>query len=173
MIEIIDKFIIEIFKLIFNQQIAAILFYFYFMFYFILLIFIFYIYFFEKNKFKRIAIFLIIGFISIYTLKYIVKRERPESFIKKKDYSFPSSHAYFSIILLLFSPSNLFGTFLKFYSILTIFSLIYIPLHYLSDIIFSILLYFLINFLLQDKILKKLESLMKETIMKVIQKRRK
>lgn len=170
----LDEIVLNIFRFISNYQTVSIFFYFYFFFYFVLLLYIFYLYFFEKNyrKFKRFSILLILGFLIIYALKYSVKRERPENaIIKKEDYSFPSAHAYFSTLLFIFS-SNFIGIFFKFYSIITIFSLLCLSLHFLTDIIFSVLLAILLNFLFQSNFLEKVKMLMKEIVGKLIRKRK-
>ena len=170
----LDESVLNFFKLFFNQQIALIFFYFYFFFYFLLLIYVLYLYFFERNykKFKRFLALTLIGFIVINTLKYTVSRERPTSFLKKEDYSFPSSHAYFSTLLFLFSPSSLFGLITKLYSIITIFSTLYIPLHYFSDVIFSIALAVVFNSLFQQDFLERIERKLKEIVKKMILKRK-
>lgn len=170
----LDESVLNFLRLFFNQQIALILFYFYFFFYFFLLIYVLYLYFFERNykKFKRFSVLILIGFIVVNTLKYAIKRERPTSFLKKEDYSFPSSHAYFSTLLFLFSPSNFFGLVIKLYSILTIFSTLYIPLHYFSDVIFSIVLATIFNFLFRQDFLEKIERKLREIVKKLILKRK-
>ena len=96
----IDKRIVSFFSLIQNTSLISVFSDIYYLFYFFVLGFVLYVFFIEKNKrkFRKITILILIGFIVIYALKFSIKRERPESPIVKRDYSFPSSHAYLSLI---------------------------------------------------------------------------
>lgn len=121
----------------------------YYLFYFVFLIFILFVYFIERDrkKFRKIAIITLIGFILVFSLKFLIKRERPEtSLIIKTDYSFPSSHSFFSTVLFAFSGSGFIGLLFKLISILSFISLLYIQVHYFSDVVFSILLFLFINY---------------------------
>jgi len=98
-----------------------------------------------KNKKKVIIpiVFLIIGVLIVYSLKYYFKVPRyPFAAIEKEDYSFPSNHMFVSIFSIAFLPKYLP---LKYFSIiyflfLVPFSLLYLGVHYPSDMIFSVFL---------------------------------
>ncbi|MEM5881725.1 MAG: hypothetical protein QW633_00420 [Candidatus Aenigmatarchaeota archaeon] len=83
-------------------------------------------------------IFLIIGFIFIYFLKYIIAIPRPYlSAIEKRDFSFPSTHMFISGFSISIMPAyDLFKylSYLYFFFLVPT-SILYLGLHYVSDMI--------------------------------------
>jgi len=164
----IDLFIFSLIDSLNLSSVYFLSFFSYYYFYIYFLAFCFYIYFFEKKweVFRLLVILSLLGFSSIYLLKYTVKKERFEnSFVQKLDFSFPSSHAYFGMLIILFSLYKLKNLWIRIVSILfsifSIFSLIVLKVHYFSDIIFSIFLsslffYFISNQKILSNIKKKL-----------------
>lgn len=139
----------------------------YYFFYLIFLIFAIYIYFFErKTKILNLLIFLsIFGFLIIYLIKYAVKRERPYGIIEKIDYSFPSSHSYFAILIILFSyfylRNYIFKSLFILFGLFSIFSIIILKIHFFSDVIFSIFLSLFLFYFFNNKdfLIKYIEKL--------------
>lgn len=92
----------------------------------------------NKKEFLSIIKFLIIGFLIIYALKYITKVPRPSiAALEKADYSFPSNHmfiSFFSILLLpTYKPLRYF--IISYLYFLVPFSLIYLGIHYIEDMV--------------------------------------
>jgi undecaprenyl-diphosphatase len=99
----------------------------------------------QKAKLVQLALALAIGYLLIVSLKYIVDRPRPyqsypeiKTIIEKTDPSFPSTHAFFSLLCYSFIPKR----FRKFVLLYAIYFLLLIPLglvytgvHYPSDVI--------------------------------------
>jgi undecaprenyl-diphosphatase len=99
----------------------------------------------RKSKFLQLILTLFIGYLLIVSLKYLIGRPRPyqtypeiKRIIEKTDPSFPSMHAFFSLLCFSFIPKD----FRKFFYLLAIYLLIIIPfgliytgVHYLSDVV--------------------------------------
>lgn len=120
----------------------------------------------RTKKLKKYFKTSVLGCLMVYSLKYLINRPRPsfKPLLEKFDPSFPSSHAFFSAILIHFSkekipiflkiPSLLFG-------ILTPFLVIYIGIHYPSDSVAGFLLgYYFPTFLsfIEEKITKTIKE---------------
>ncbi len=130
---------------------------FYFLFYILFLFYPIYLYISgNKKELRKIFIAIIIGFLIIALFKFIFKRERPEnSLLKKIDYSFPSSHAYFSFLFLISSIKTTVFIIVFFLSFLSIISLLFLLVHHLTDILFSIFLAIVI-YKLVDKFFERI-----------------
>ena len=173
---VINTFDITLMKIInrpFNPMInSAALLSIYLMYFVIMLVF-YYLYFEKKWKLiKKYAISAIFGFATVYTLKYIVKRPRPDIFplVEKIDPSFPSSHAFFSGFLLYISRHEEIPSYLKIislvFSLLIPFIKVYIGVHYPTDVIIGFILGYLFPGMLYDKILSKIGSIKLKRIVK-------
>ncbi|MEM5830347.1 MAG: phosphatase PAP2 family protein [Candidatus Aenigmatarchaeota archaeon] len=145
----------------------------YYYFYLFFLVFSLYLYFFERDRriFSLLVLLSLIGFSVIYILKYTIKRDRYEnSIIQKIDYSFPSSHSYFATLIILFSIYFVRAYYFKYpimlFSFFEFFSILILKIHYLSDVIFSVvfaisLFYLFNNLKIYDKILQRVKLIRK------------
>lgn len=115
--------------------------------YFVILIFFYLLYIERKhNTLKRYVGTSTLGFIIVYIIKYVVRRPRPHLFplVEKIDPSFPSSHAFFSGLLLYIVFHERISVYFKL--VLLIFSLtipiikMYIGVHYPSDVVVGFIL---------------------------------
>jgi len=139
----------------------------------ILILLVLFIYQRKRNKTKEIATFSGISFISfivMLTLKALFKRERPNimQLIEITGFSFPSGHAYFSMLIygylayLIYQEKNKKYRKRKIAILIILISLIgisriYLGVHYLTDIIFGYslgLLSLLIFICIKEKYLK-------------------
>lgn len=116
----------------------------------------------EKDKLIHLIISSTIGIFFVYFLKYFTLRPRPaiSPIIHKADPSFPSSHTFVSFLSLSFLPKQ-FPFFVKILSgiyliILIPFSLMYVGIHYPSDIIVGALLGLLFPKFISEKIAKQI-----------------
>ncbi|MBU5682228.1 MAG: phosphatase PAP2 family protein [Candidatus Aenigmarchaeota archaeon] len=167
MVSLVDEAFFNFISLFDFSKIYFISFLSYYFFYLIFLIFVIYIYFFErKTKVLNLLIILsILGFLIIYLIKYTVKRERPYGIIEKIDYSFPSSHSYFATLIILFSyfylKNYIFKSLFVIFGLFSIFSILILKIHYLSDVIFSIFLSLFLFYLFnnKDSLIKYIEKL--------------
>ncbi len=86
----------------------------------------------------------VLGFILSYALKFIVARERPvpQELFGLADYSFPSSHATvsFAVLPILDREYPSLKWFWLLFAVLVALSRIYLQAHYLSDVVFGMLL---------------------------------
>ncbi len=131
---------------------------FYFLYYILFFLVPFFIYFYNKKFLKPLLFSIIIGFLIVFSLKFLIAKERPKtSVIEKFDYSFPSSHAFFSSLFFFFSFHLPIFPIVSIIFSFSIFSLLYLSLHYFSDIIFSIFLSFVL-FKFSQKIFCKEEK---------------
>ncbi|MEM5828041.1 MAG: phosphatase PAP2 family protein [Candidatus Aenigmatarchaeota archaeon] len=165
-VEFLDRLFFSFLNNFDFSSIMFLAFFSYYYFYLIFLVFSLYFYFFEQNKsiLSLLILLSLIGFSTIYILKYTIKRERYEgSIIQKIDYSFPSSHSYFATLLILFSIYFVRVPYLKYpiilFSIFEFFSILVLRVHYMSDVIFSIILavfffYLFNNYKILDKLLQ-------------------
>lgn len=129
---------------------------------------LFYFFFIKKQRYKFIQLFLTltIGYLLIISLKYLIDRSRPHQehqeinrIMEKIDPSFPSTHAFFSLICFSFISKN-FRKFifpLALYLLILIpFGLVYTGVHYPSDVIVGAAIGWLIPKIIYEKISNKL-----------------
>ncbi|MCS7123666.1 MAG: phosphatase PAP2 family protein [Candidatus Aenigmarchaeota archaeon] len=94
--------------------------------------------------------FLVFGFVLVYSIKYITKVPRPYiAALEKSDFSFPSNHLFISGFSLALLPSySLLRYFSFFYFFFLVpISILYLGLHYLSDMLAGLLLGLFFSFL--------------------------
>jgi len=109
----------------------------------------------DKKYLSSMVISLIFSALLVALIKYIVKRPRPfielgiEALENKSNYSFPSGHtnSVFSLIPFISIYFKKFKYIWLFFSVLVSFSRIYLGVHYLSDIIFSMIFGLSISYL--------------------------
>ena len=110
---------------------------------------------FDKKKIIDFIILMIVVSIFIFSLKYIVARQRPFSMIGMMSFddlnpyrSFPSGHSAFATIMMLYIITDKNEWYIKllvlFISLMIIISRIIITAHYVSDVLFSISLVIII-----------------------------
>lgn len=126
----------------------------------------------DKNKLAHLIIVILIGYLVVLSLKYFIDRPRPyvsyEEFLgvfEKRDPSFPSAHAFISLIGYYFVSRTMKGFQKYVFSIYLLFlipvSLMYIGIHYPSDILAGALIGIMLPRLLSEKISLKLIGLIK------------
>lgn len=126
----------------------------------------------DKNKLAHLIIVILIGYLIVLSLKYLIDRPRPylsdEEFLgvfEKKDPSFPSAHAFISLIGYYFVSRTMKGFQKHIFTIYLLFlipvSLMYIGIHYPSDILAGALIGIMLPRLLSEKISLKLIGLTK------------
>jgi len=130
--------------------------------YFVIMLVFYYLYFEKKWKLlKRYVSSAIFGFATVYILKYLIRRPRPNIFplVVKVDPSFPSTHAFFSGFLLYVSRHEKIPSYLKIisliFSVLIPFVKMYIGVHYPTDILVGFVLGYLFPGVFYDKIFSK------------------
>jgi undecaprenyl-diphosphatase len=116
----------------------------------------------NKNRLIHLIVNSVIGIFFVYFLKYSVWRKRPEisPIIYKADPSFPSSHSFVSFISLSFLPRE-FSLIAKLLSAIYLiflvpFSLMYVGIHYPSDIVVGALLGLLFPKFISEKLAIKI-----------------
>ncbi len=117
----------------------------------------------DKRTFVHFLLSVVTGFIFVYILKYAINRPRPyvsypniiTPLAQESSPSFPSSHAFFSFLMMRFIPKN----FSKIYKILNILylisvslSVLYIGEHYPSDVLVGAILGYIFPYFITEKI---------------------
>jgi len=108
----------------------------------------------QKDKLFRLLIITVFGMLFVNAIKFSVKRPRPSALIEgvnpiliKSDPSFPSSHTFIAIMCAFFPPKTLprvIRLIINFYLVFLIpVSLIYIGVHFPSDILVAAFIAFL------------------------------
>ncbi|MBS3055439.1 MAG: phosphatase PAP2 family protein [Candidatus Aenigmarchaeota archaeon] len=126
----------------------------------------------QKDKMFRILIISVVGILLVNAIKFSVNRPRPSAAIEgvnqiliKSDPSFPSSHTFIAILCAFFTPKS-FSRFLRillnFYLVILIpIGLVYIGVHYPSDVLVGGLLAFLIVKFFNEKRANSIKSSLK------------
>lgn len=121
----------------------------------------------QKEKFAHFLITLIIGFLFVSGLKYWIGRPRPyliypnmiHNILFGSDPSFPSRHTFLAFLLLRFIPnknSKKLKYLLIIYLLSIPFSMLYIGVHYPSDILAGAFIGFIFPTILSEKISNRL-----------------
>jgi len=146
------------FDFLFNLITYSIYFYLFFLVYFFV----------KKKKRKKLAhliITSIVGLAFVFLLKYLIARPRPyeiysdiEAPLHKTDPSFPSAHVFIASLIFSFLPKNfklkLFSSIILL--ILLPFGLLYMGIHFPSDVLIGAVLGLLIPKLISEKFVGKL-----------------
>jgi undecaprenyl-diphosphatase len=120
----------------------------------------------QRPKAVQLILAFIIGYLLILSLKYSIGRPRPHQthpeinrIIEKADPSFPSSHAFFSLLCFSFVPKNFrkyIYLFFVYLAVLIPFGLMYIGVHYFSDVIAGAFIGLLMPRIISEKFSVKL-----------------
>lgn len=117
----------------------------------------------DKKTFAHLLFSVVTGFIFVYILKYVINRPRPyitypnliQPLATESSPSFPSSHAFFSFLMMRFIPKN-FSTIYKILNILYLISVslsvLYIGEHYPSDVFVGAILGYIFPYFVTEKI---------------------
>ena len=106
----------------------------------------------KKKLLRKYMLSSIFGLLFVYFLKYLINRPRPyfRPLLEKVDPSFPSSHSFFSAILFHVSREEGMPSYLRIlsftFSLLVPLLMIYIGVHYPSDVIAGFLLGYIFPF---------------------------
>lgn len=128
----------------------------------------------KKGMTKKVFVYLfelLIGLVTITSIKYIVFRPRPQGVqvlkqLLRTDPSFPSRHSFTSLFTLWFLYPHFKGpkrVFLVAYSILVPLSTLYLGAHYPSDVIIGSILGFIFPYFVPDKYAMRLYYFLKKT----------
>lgn len=123
----------------------------------------------QRNKMFRLLLISIIGIILVNALKFSVNRPRPSAIdeginqiLVKSDSSFPSSHTFIAILCAFFIPktfSRYIRFLIRFYLIILIpIGLIYIGVHYPSDVLAGALISIFLVKLFNESRTEKVKS---------------
>lgn len=130
-------------------------------------------YYFYKNRerkiFTHLVVAALIGFIFVSAIKYIVDRPRPyienpeliQNIISLSDPSFPSRHTFTAFLLLRFVPKK-FSKWVRrgifFYLLVIPFTMMYIGVHYPTDILGGLLIGLATPIIISEKISMKISN---------------
>jgi len=123
-------------------------------------------FFFRKRRSKRLFhlfVTAVIGYIFVASLKFIISRPRPyeahqeiRTVFTKVDPSFPSSHAFIAYLSFCFIPKEVKGRLkhllILYLLVLIPLSLLYVGVHYPSDVIVGALIGLIIPRLISEKL---------------------
>ena len=132
-----------------------------------LIIFAFYFFFKrQKSKLIHLIVAFVVGELLIFSLKYAVNRPRPlqtydelVGLVEKTDPSFPSAHTFMAFFCLYFVFKNfkkLIYPFAIYLGILIPFGLMYLSIHYFSDVAVGAALGLLVPMVIPEKFTNKL-----------------
>jgi len=131
--------------------------------YFVIMLVFYYLYFEKKWRLmKRYVTSAISGFATVYILKYLIGRPRPDIFplVEKVDPSFPSTHAFFSGFLLYVSKHERIPSYLKIISLMFSFLIpfvkMYIGVHYPTDVVVGFVLGYMFPGIFYDNVFSKI-----------------
>lgn len=121
----------------------------------------------QHAKIFHLVLAIILGYIFVLGLKYYIDRPRPyethpelAKIFEKTDPSFPSSHAFLSILTLYFIPKEIprwLKYILMFYLIILIpFSVMYAGVHYPSDVFFGAMIGLLLPRIVSESVARKI-----------------